>query len=148
MSNLTDRAAYLRGLADGMGLDKEKNENKLLLEMLGLLDEMAQKINELDEDIGELEAYVEDVDSDLADIEDVLFGDEDEDCDCGCCDDDDCEHCHGFDDDEELCFDCPNCGKEVMVKASDIEYDESPVCEHCGEPFFTDLPDEDEDDEE
>ena len=148
MSNLTDRAAYLRGLADGMGLDKEKNENKLVLEMLNLLDEMAQKINELDEDVGELEAYVEDVDSDLADIEDALFGDEDDDCDCGCCDDDDCDCCGHYDDDEELSFDCPNCGKTVLVKASDIDYDESPVCEHCGEPFFTDLPDEDDEEEE
>ena len=147
MSNLTDRAAYLRGLADGMGLTKDTNENKLLLEMLNLLDEMAQKISELDEDVGELEAYVEDVDSDLADIEDVLFGDEDDDCDCGCCDDD-CDCCGEYDDDEELSFDCPNCGKVVMVKASDIDYGESPVCEHCGEPFFTDLPDEDEEDEE
>ena len=51
MGNLTDRAAYLRGLAEGMGLDKEKKEHKLLLEMLGLMDEMAQKVSELDADV-------------------------------------------------------------------------------------------------
>ncbi|MDO4350064.1 MAG: hypothetical protein Q4C35_05495 [Eubacteriales bacterium] len=78
MSNLTDRAAYLRGLAEGMGLNKEKNENKLILEMLSLMDEMAQKVNELDGDVGELEEYVEDIDSDLSDMEDILFGDEDD----------------------------------------------------------------------
>jgi len=144
MSNLTDRAAYLRGLADGMGLDKEKNENKLLLEMLNLMDEMAQKICELDEDVGEMEAYVEDLDADLADIEDALFGDEDEDCDC-CHDDDcDCEECEEF---EELAFDCPYCGKAVLLKAADIDYDESPVCEHCGKPFFTDVEDDEEDED-
>lgn len=144
MSNLTDRAAYLRGLADGMELNTEKKENKLLLELLSLVDEMAQTINELDEDLGEMEAYVEDLDEDLGEIEDVLFGEDDE---CDCCDDDcDCDDCDC--DCEELSFDCPSCGKTVMLKASDIAYDESPVCEHCGEPFFTDLPDEDEDDEE
>ena len=47
-----------------------------------------------------------------------------------------------YDDEEELSFDCPNCGKTVMVKAADIDYDQSPVCEHCGEPFFTDLEEE------
>ena len=145
MSNLTDRAAYLRGLAEGMGLDKEKNENKLLLEMLGLMDEMAQKVSELDGDIGELEEYVEDIDSDLSDMEDVLFGDEDDDCDC--CDNDDCDCCGEYDDEEELSFDCPHCGKTVQVKAADIDYDESPVCQHCGQPFFTDLEDEDGDQE-
>ena len=30
------------------------------------------------------------------------------------------------------------------LKAADIAYDESPVCEHCGKPFFTDVEDEDE----
>ena len=71
MGNLTDRAAYLRGLAEGMGLDKEKKEHKLLLEMLGLMDEMAQKVSDLDADVGELEEYVEDLDSDLSDMEEV-----------------------------------------------------------------------------
>ena len=146
MSNLTDRAAYLRGLADGMGLTKDTNEHKLLLEMLELMNEMADKINELDEDVGEMEAYVEDLDEDLADIEDALFGDEDDDCDC---DDDDCD-CDDedeYEDLEELAFDCPYCGKAVMLKAADIAYDESPVCEHCGKPFFTDIEIEDEDEE-
>lgn len=144
MKNLTERAAYLRGLADGMGLNTEKNENKLMLEMLGLMEKMAQKIGELDCDIGELEEYVEDLDHDLGDMEELLYDGEDE-CDCGCCDDDDdCDCCC----DEELSFDCPHCGETVMVKASDIDYDESPVCEHCGQPFFTDLEDEEDDDQE
>lgn len=142
MSNLTDRAAYLRGLAEGMGLNKEKNENKLILEMLDLMDEMAQKINELDGDVGELEEYVEDIDSDLSDMEDILFGDEDDEC-C----DEDCDCCGEYDDEEELSFDCPHCGKTVQVKAADIDYDESPVCQHCGQPFFTDLEDGDDDQE-
>ncbi len=143
MSNLTDRAAYLRGLAEGMGLDKEKNEHKLLLEMLNLMDEMAQKVGELDADIGELEEYVEDLDSDLADMEDALFGDEE--CDC---DDEDCPGCHAFDDQEELSFDCPHCGETVLLKAADIDYNESPVSEHCGQPFFTDLDDVDSEETE
>ena len=151
MSNLTDRAAYLRGLADGMGLDKEKNENRLLLEMLNLLDEMAEKINELDEDVGEMEAYVEDLDADLADIEDALFGEDDDECDCCDCDDEDCDcdcDCHEHEEFEALSFECPACGKDVVLMASDIDYEQSPVCAHCGTPFFTDLPDEDEDEDE
>ena len=126
MGNLTDRAAYLRGLAEGMGLDKEKKEHKLLLEMLGLMDEMAQKVSELDADVGELEEYVEDLDSDLSDMEEVLFGDDEDECDC---------------DEEDGC----SCGKTVLVKAADIDYDESPVCEFCGKPFFVDAEDDGKD---
>ena len=141
MSNLTDRAAYLRGLAEGMGLDKEKNENKLMLEMLSVLDEMAQKVSEMDDDIGELEEYVDDIDADLTDMEEVLFGDEDDECGC---DDEDCDMCGEYEDEEELSFDCPHCGKSVMIKAADIDFDESPVCEACGKPFFTDTAEDDE----
>ena len=151
MSNLTDRAAYLRGLADGMELDLNKNEHKLLNEMLELMDEMAQKISELDNDIGELGEYMEDVDADLGMLEEIVLDEDDDDCcdcdDCdGCCDDDD------FEDDEfddgQLCFECPNCGKTVTISADDIDDEVSPVCEFCGEPFFTDVIDEEEDSDE
>lgn len=149
MANITERTAYLRGLADGLGLDKEKAENKLLLEMLSVMEDMAQQLAETNEDLDELSDYIEDMDADLAEVEEMLF--EDDDCDCGCdCDDCDCD-CDDCDCDcdceQELSFDCPNCGKTVMIKASDIDFDESPVCSACGQPFFVDVEDEDEDEE-
>ena len=134
MSSLTDRTAYLRGLAEGMNLDKDKNENKLLVEMLSLLDEMAQKINELDADIGELDEYVESIDSDLSDMEEVLFGDDEYDDDY-----DDDDELDELDENEELAFDCPHCGNAVRLKAADIDFDESPVCPNCKKPFFPDV---------
>ena len=138
MANITDRAAYLRGLAEGMKLDREDNQQRLILEMLDLMDEMAHQLADVNADLGELEEYVEDIDSDLTDMEEVLFGDEDCDCDC-----DDCMHdCE--DEDEELSFYCPNCGKTVMLCTSDIESDENICCKHCGEPFFTDELDDEE----
>ncbi|MDD3334579.1 MAG: zinc ribbon domain-containing protein [Eubacteriales bacterium] len=146
MASITDRTAYLRGLADGMKLDKEQNEHKLLLEMLEVMDEMAHQLSDVDSDVEELQEYVDDIDNDLSDMEDVLFGEED-DCDCdGCCGDDDDEDEDG-DEDEELSFDCPNCGHTVMVKASDIDFDESPVCEKCGQPFFIEVEEEKDDKE-
>ena len=55
--------------------------------------------------MGELEEYVEDLDSDLSDMEEVLFGDDEDECDC---DEEDGCSC---DEEEELSFDCPHCGK-------------------------------------
>ena len=149
MANITERTAYLRGLADGLNLDKEKAENKLLLEMLSVMEDMAQQLAETNEDLDELSDYIEDMDADLAEVEEMIF--EDDDCDCGCdCDDCDCDDCDcdcDCDCEQELSFDCPNCGKTVMIKASDIDFDESPVCSACGQPFFVDVEDEDEDEE-
>ena len=135
MKELLDRAAYLRGLAAGMGLDESRNENKLLMQLVGLVDELAKKLADLDGEVGELSEYVEDLDSDLADMEDALFDDE-----CEGCEEEDCEGCHVHD--EDLSCDCPHCGHTVMLKASDIDFEESPVCEKCGQPFFTDTEDD------
>lgn len=147
MSNLTDRTSYLRGLADGLGLDKEKKESRLLLEMLDVMNEMAQKLSTVDDDLSELSDYVEELDSDLGEVEETIYGDEEDGCDC--CDCDECEDEDDEDEEEdeeleELSFDCPYCGKSVMLKASDIDYDQSPVCQHCGKPFFTDVTDDQE----
>ena len=44
-----------------------------MLEMLAVMDEMAQKIQELDTDLDELDEYVASMESDLSDVEDLLF---------------------------------------------------------------------------
>ena len=133
MASITDRTAYLRGLAEGMKLDKANDAHKLMLEMLDVMDEMAHQLSDMDADVGELQEYVEDIDSDLSDMEDVLFGEEGDE------DEEDVDEM----DDEELAFTCPHCGSDVMLRASDIDYDESPVCTQCGKPFFTDARDGD-----
>ena len=147
MSTLTDRTAYLRGLAEGMNIDKEKNENRLILELLSVVDEMAKKIADLEGDLDDLDEYVESIDGDLGDMEEILFGEDDEeDEDCDDCDDcDDCSDCD-FDEEEELSFDCPHCGKTMQIKATDIDFDESPLCPNCHQPFFPDVIEGEDDD--
>ena len=143
MSSITDRTSYLRGLAEGLSLDKEKSENRLMLEMLNVMDEMAQKIKDLEDDVDEMDEYIESIDGDLGDIEDALFGEEE-----GDDEDDDAEDDEEFDEDEELSFDCPNCGKTMQIKASDIDFDESPLCPNCHKPFFPDAIEGEDDGEE
>jgi len=117
MKGITDRTSYLRGLAEGLGIDKEKAENKLMLEMLAVMEEMAHKIQELDNDVDELDEYVASMDNDLSDLEDLLFGEDEED---------------DLDEDEEVGVNCPHCGKEFTVRAGDIDYDGDVLCPACG----------------
>lgn len=150
MANITERVSYLRGLADGMGLDNEKNENKLLLEMISVMNDMAQMIADVDEDVEDLSECVEDLYTDFDDMTEILFGDDDDEdgCSCGCHDDDDefegFEDFEDFDEESELHFDCPHCGESVMIKATDIDFDESPVCKACGKAFFTEVTEDEE----
>ena len=62
---LTEKVAYLKGLAEGLNLDENAKETKLFNAMFEILEEMALTVNEIDED--------------LADVEDILFEDDDED---------------------------------------------------------------------
>ena len=127
MSNINDRVAYLKGLAEGMKLSDETNEGKLLLKMLDVLESMAEEITTLRADHDELDEYVESIDDDLADMEDYLFDDEDED---GEEDEDEDE------DDQMVVYTCPHCGNEVTFEIDGFDFEEENLCPNCGKPLF------------
>ena len=66
---LTDKAAYLKGLAEGMALDTAKPKNKLIVELLTLVGDMADKIDALEEELDTHAAYLDELDHDLGDLE-------------------------------------------------------------------------------
>ncbi len=147
--NLTEKAAYIKGLADGLELDKTTKEGKILAALLDLVDEMANEIvdiqsdiSEIDEDLDYLNDYIEELDDDLEAVEDYLdedWDDEDEDEDENWDDDfdcdGDCENCDGCECDDDSYFEivCPSCGETVCF---DEELDpENLTCPACGEKF-------------
>ena len=77
MSKLTDRISFLKGMAAGMKLNMDKDANKLMLEMLTVMGEMAEEMAAMTEAHNDLNEYVESIDDDLADLEETLFGEED-----------------------------------------------------------------------
>jgi len=129
---LTERAAYLKGLADGLNLDETKAEAKILKEVISIIDDLANDVTDLAEDIRDLGDYAEELDDDLAAVEDELYGDEDE-CDCCECDDEyeiECPSCGAYvafgEDDDPSDLVCPECGEHI-----DCECDG--CCEECGD---------------
>lgn len=125
---LTEKVAYLKGLAEGLDLDKNAKETKLFEAMFDILEEMALTINEIDEDLAEAEDYIEEVDEALSDVEEYVYDDFDFDgCDCDCC-------C----DDETYEVECPSCGETIFLDESmfDEDYIE---CPSCGEKLELDI---------
>ena len=51
MAEMTNRAAYLKGLADGMRLDTEKNEGKLLSEIIDFLCDLSAEVEAIDDSL-------------------------------------------------------------------------------------------------
>ena len=139
---MKEKAAYLKGLAEGLDLDKNTKEGKLLAAMLEAIDVMAEKIDELDSDVEELNDYCEELDEDLGDVEEVLIGeDDDEECDGECGDCDYADNCDYADDEETFEIECPSCGEKVCF-AGDIDPSEL-TCPACGEKFSCKFEDED-----
>ena len=127
MKRITDRTSYLRGLAEGLNIDKEKAENKLLLEMLSVMEEMAQKTQEVDSDLDELDEYVAAMESDLSDMEDMLYGDGE---------DDEQDDDGDYDMEEDIDVNCPHCGKEFTIQAAAINFDDDVLCPACGKSIL------------
>lgn len=126
--NINERAAYIKGLAEGLGVGENEKEGKVLVEMLTLLSDMAEKISDLEAENAELRDYIEELDEDLGAVEEDLY--------CDCEDREDGEDEYDGDDDDEDDGDyyevvCPSCGETVCFDES-LELDEL-VCPACGE---------------
>ncbi len=132
---LTEKAAYLKGLTEGLGLDANKPETKIINELITLIEDMSRTIADLEEDVEYLNDYIEEVDEDLETIEEDFYAEDDFDCDgdCDCCDCDcDCDFDDGEDFDEE-CYEieCPSCGETICFDST-IDRDDL-VCPACQE---------------
>ena len=137
MSNLSDRVSYLKGLAEGLKLDTDKSEGKLIEKILEALSDIIAEIDSLREDHDDLSSYVEAVDNDLSDLEDVVLGDDDEDEDFDDEDEDD-------EDDGLVEYTCPHCGEEMTFEVDSFDFDEDYLCPNCHQPLFPETPDEDD----
>lgn len=135
MMTVTEKAAYLKGLAEGLGLDPEKNETKLINAMIDVIDEMALSIADLEDSLDMVVEQLDAVDEDLSEVEDYLFEEDDDGC-AGCC---------GSGDYFEV--ECPACGETICLDESVLD-EESIECPACGETLEFDFDDEDEDDED
>ncbi|MBE6948914.1 MAG: hypothetical protein E7456_03605 [Ruminococcaceae bacterium] len=139
--SVVEKVAYLKGLADGLGLDAETKEGKLFSAIIDTLEEMAEEIEELNDNALDIGDELDAISEDLAEVEDIVFGDEcDDDCDCGCCDDDD----YDFDDEDdcEISVVCPACNDELIIDESILELGQI-ECPNCGETLEFEFDEED-----
>ena len=131
---ISEKAAYLKGLMDGLNLDTEKAEGKMIAAVVELRGDVTKRLTDVEETTIAISDELDEIEDDLDAIEDFIM-DEDEDYD-----DDD------FEDDDEGC-DCDECDcdcDEIIYEVecscgNIIEFDEetldqgSIVCDKCGE---------------
>lgn len=139
---ITEKVAYLKGMADGMELSKETSkESKLLTAIIDTLEDIGFAVEDLEEAAELLNEGLDAVSEDLEDVESLLFDDEDEDCGCGCGSDCDCDE-----DDDFFELECESCGAELVVD-EDVLTSGKIICSKCGESFAIELIDDDGEEE-
>jgi len=164
---IVEKAAYLKGLTEGLGVEPESRDGKLWSALNDLLSDMAHEIEDLQavssdygeviDDICEDLAYLEELTGDLdlpedydeLEDEDDYDGDEDDNvydlADYGIRDFDADENEGENAEDEEVEYDgvmydvtCPSCGEEISFDEETLEKG-SITCPSCGEVLEFDL---------
>ncbi len=124
--DLLEKVAYLKGMLNGMDLDDDKKETRLITAIIDVLDDLAASVADLEEETNEMCELIDILDEDLGEVEEAVF-----DCDCDCCDEDDF-------DDEMYEVTCPTCG-EVLYVDEDMLDEGGMTCAACGESLEFDL---------
>ena len=130
--NISEKAAYIKGLAEGLKLDENDAVQKVLLAVVDALGDIAGEVEDNSADILDISDQVDAVDEDLAELEQVVYDE--------------------FDDDDEINDDefyqvtCPKCGTDIYLDEDTIA-EEGIACPECGTELTFDFDADDESDD-
>ena len=132
MGYLSEKAAYLKGLADGMKLEEKSDEGKMIAKIIDLLEDIAATMNENDAILEEFDERLEDLEEFATDVSEACSGGCDcgDDCDCDC--DCDCDEDDDYEDVEFYEVECPHCKEKVYFDEDMMDNDDL-ICPNCGE---------------
>ena len=148
---ITEKAAYLKGLMDGLNLDTEKAEGKLISAIVDLLGDVTKKLTDVEDTTIAISDELDEIEEDLDAIEDYILDEEDEDDyddydDFDDYDEDDFDD-EGFDygDEDTTIYEVKcTCGNVIAFDEDTLE-EGSIICDNCGETLeFTFDDEEDE----
>ena len=149
---ISEKAAYLKGLMDGLNLNTETNEGKMISAIVDLLGDVTRRLADVEETTIAISDELDEIEEDLDAIEDYIL-DEDEDYDDEDWDDDEDEDWEDDEDAEEgFDFGDPDttiyevecaCGEIINFDEQTLE-EGSIVCPNCGETLEFSLEDEEE----
>ena len=149
---ISEKAAYLKGMMDGMKLDTEANEGKMIAAIVDLLGDLTRKVTDIEDTTIAISDELDEIEEDLDAIEDFIMDEEDDEWD----DEEDWDEEDEWDEDEdyEEGFDFGDedttiysvtcaCGAVIDFDEETLEAG-SIICPDCGETLEFTLDDEDE----
>ena len=151
---INEKAAYLKGLMEGLQLDTEKAEGKMIAAIVELLGDVTKKLTNVEDTTIAISDELDEIEEDLDAIEDFIMDEEDdyddddyEDDDEDFDDDDYDEEGFDFGDEDTTIYEVKCiCGNVIAFDEETLEAG-SIICDECGETLEFSFEDEDEDEE-
>ena len=152
---ISEKSAYLKGLMDGLKLNTESDEGKMIAAIVDLLGDVTKKVTDIEDTTIAISDELDEIEEDLDAIEDYILDEEDEDYDEW--DDEEWDEYEDEDDFEDEGFDFGDeettiyevkcaCGNVIAFDEETLE-EGSIICDECGETLEFSFDDEDEDEE-
>ena len=151
---LSEKSAYLKGLMDGLKLNTESDEGKMIAAIVDLLGDLTRKVTDIEDTTIAISDELDEIEEDLDAIEDFIMDDEDEYDDDEDLDwddeDEDEDYEEGFDfgDEETTIYEVQCvCGEVINFDEQTLE-EGSIICPNCGETLEFSFEDEEDEEEE
>ena len=143
---ISEKSAYLKGLMDGLSLNTETDEGKMISAIVDLLGDMAKRIADIEETTIAISDELDEIEEDLDAIEDFIMDDEDDYDDEDDWDDEDEDLEEGFDfgDEDSIIYEVEcACGEIINFDEETLE-EGSIICPNCGETLEFDVEEDEE----
>ena len=132
---ISEKAAYLKGMMDGMALNTDSNEGKMIAAIVDLLGDMGKRITDIEDTTIAISDELDEIEEDLDAIEDFIMDEEDYDDEDFDDDFDDEDYEEGFDfgDEDTTIYEVEcACGEVIDFDEETLEKG-SITCPNCGE---------------
>ena len=134
---LSEKSAYLKGLMEGLKLNTESNEGKMIAAIVDLLGDVTKRVGDIEETTIAISDELDEIEEDLDAIEDYILDEDDEDDWDDEDEDDDLEDYddEGFDfgDEESTIYEVQCACGEIIDFDEEVLEKGSMVCPNCGE---------------
>ena len=142
---ISEKSAYLKGLMDGLKLNTESDEGKMIAAIVDLLGDLTRKVTDIEDTTIAISDELDEIEEDLDAIEDFIMDDEDDyeaEDDQDWDEEEEPEEGFDFGDEETTIYEVQCiCGEVINFDEETLE-EGSIICPNCGETLEFDVEEE------
>ena len=145
---ISEKSAYLKGLMDGLKLNTESDEGKMIAAIVDLLGDLTRKVTDIEDTTIAISDELDEIEEDLDAIEDFIMDEdedyEDEDFEDEWDEDEEYEEGFDFGDEESTIYEVECACGEIINFDEEILEQGSMKCPNCGELLEFSLEDDED----